>query len=282
MGAFSLRKMIFHFNNYRNFIQYWIDNCEQKRGVNSRISEAIECHTSYFSQVLSNKKDLTLEQSLKLSHFMGLDKLSEKFLITLVSLERAGDFKLKQHFQEELGNLQLEGLKLQNQLNAKKELSKEAASKYYSDSDYSLVRIICSFPEVKTKSDILDRLRMNSDKLDIVLEFLLSEQLIKEINAELQHTDVSTHIASDSPFVNLHHRNWRIKALARHESKKTNDLFYTGPMSLSEKDIPKVKLILEESLKKIYKVIEPSPAEVVSCLNIDWFQISSKDKNEII
>ena len=74
--------------------------------------------------------------------------------------------------------------------------------------------------------------------------------------------------------INLHHRNWRMKALQKQEIPDDRDLFFTVPMSLATKDIEKVKLILQKAVKEIYALLGDSEDQSIACLNIDWFRVS--------
>lgn len=69
-----------------------------------------------------------------------------------------------------------------------------------------------------------------------------------------------------------HHKNWRIKALEKMPTKQNQNLFYTGPMSMSTEIAEKVRDEIPEFIAKIYKWVGPSSSETVRCLNIDWFE----------
>jgi len=106
-----------------------------------------------------------------------------------------------------------------------------------------------------------------------IVDFLLQHGLCINKDGKLTMGVQSTHLTPESPFLLSHHRNWRIKALEKMSKNFSDDLFYSGPMSLSKdlaSDIRKNILALVESTVK--KVI-PSPSEELMCLNVDWFRV---------
>jgi hypothetical protein len=51
------------------------------------------------------------------------------------------------------------------------------------------------------------------------------------------------------------------------------ELFYTGPMTLSVETMREIRKDLIELIDKTVRKIEPSPAEELACMNIDWFKV---------
>jgi hypothetical protein len=122
-------------------------------------------------------------------------------------------------------------------------------------------------------------LGVSKERLLKVLNFLVQHQLIRVDGNYFKAGERITHIDKNSPIINLHHRNWRLKALQAQEAPAQNDLFFSVPMAISKKDIPKIKVILESALKDVYEVIRNSGDEDICCLNIDWFQVNPKERN---
>ena len=51
------------------------------------------------------------------------------------------------------------------------------------------------------------------------------------------------------------------------------ELFYTGPMTLSREGMKEVRKVLVEAIDQTLKIVGPSPSEDFACLNIDWFKL---------
>jgi hypothetical protein len=56
------------------------------------------------------------------------------------------------------------------------------------------------------------------------------------------------------------------------EMPSSNALFYTHPMTVSEKDAKIIRELLIKSIALVEPLIEPSLSEKTFCLNIDWFE----------
>ncbi len=71
----------------------------------------------------------------------------------------------------------------------------------------------------------------------------------------------------------LHHSNWRKKALENVKVPAGVKIHYTSPMTLSKTDAEKIQAMLHKAIEEIGNVVDPSPAEQLMCLNIDWFRV---------
>ena len=75
-----------------------------------------------------------------------------------------------------------------------------------------------------------------------------------------------------SPFVNSHRRNWRLKAIEKFPKPGEQDLFYSGPYSLSEKDYDWLRKELVKLISTVSARVGDSPPEKLACLNLDFFE----------
>jgi hypothetical protein len=103
---------------------------------------------------------------------------------------------------------------------------------------------------------------------------LISRGLCQETpEGRYKRTEKNTHIEARSPMSTRHHQNWRAKSIELHEKMRQEDLAFTGPISLSEKDIPKVRSILLETISEISKIVEESDSDGIAYLGIDWIKL---------
>lgn len=105
-----------------------------------------------------------------------------------------------------------------------------------------------------------------------ILDFLLSTGLCKEEKGKIVVGPSSTHLEASSPWVRVHHANWRQQALQHLPQEENGKLHYTAPLTVSAEDALKIREMIVQFLEKVDKVIDPSPSEEVRCLNIDWFK----------
>jgi hypothetical protein len=106
-----------------------------------------------------------------------------------------------------------------------------------------------------------------------VIEFLVEHGLCLQDKKELRMGPASTYLDSRSPLINLHRRNWRLKALEKVSQQKEADLFYSSVVSLSHEDFVSVRKTLLLEVEKFSKKIEQSEPKKLACINIDWFEV---------
>lgn len=83
----------------------------------------------------------------------------------------------------------------------------------------------------------------------------------------------STHLGQDSAFILRHHMNWRNRALLRHENIRPEELVYSAPMSLSQKDFEALREQLVQWIKNMVVTVGESPSEKMAFLNIDFMYV---------
>ena len=64
---------VFDFKNYRKFLNAWIENQDQPRGLMRRLAEAARCETSHMSRVLSGQLEFTPDQAFRVTQFIRLN-----------------------------------------------------------------------------------------------------------------------------------------------------------------------------------------------------------------
>ena len=122
-------------------------------------------------------------------------------------------------------------------------------------------------------SAIADHLKLDRPLIAKVVEFLLKHKLIIQEQGRMNMGPQVTHVGHDSPFVNRHHTNWRLKSLQAMENITDLDLYYTGPMALSENAAKEIRKLLVDLVEKSTKKAANSDSEVLRCLNLDWFGV---------
>ena len=105
-----------------------------------------------------------------------------------------------------------------------------------------------------------------------MLEFLVSVGLCTEAEGEYQVGVSRTHIEKGSVLTNRHHSNWRLKAIEHFERLGSEELAFTAPLTISERDAKAVYSELLESVARISERVSKSNSEKLYCLNIDWFE----------
>lgn len=265
---------LFETRDYRDYIRNWI--AKQPKGGHgelSRIAAFLRINTAHLSQVMSARREFTPEQAHALSEYFGHNGLEIDYFMLLVQLARAGTPSLCHHIEKQLQKIKLESLSLANRITHERSLSEEQKTLFYSSWLFSAVHLFTSMSDKSTLESISTRFAISKSRAAEILHFLVSSGLVSESEGVFTMGTQSTYIAKDSPHILKHHSNWRIKALQKMESLKTDELMYSGQFSISIDDFRTLREQIAEFLKNANVIVKDSRAETLASLNIDWFII---------
>ena len=270
-----MKLSIFNFKDYRKFIIKKIHSSPKKgRGKKSLLSTFINCQTTYLSRVLSNQADFNLEQAEAVTRFFNLNKIEKKYFITLVQLQRASTIEAVKYLEEELIELKEQSLNLKKRLEIKNTLSEEEKEKYYSHWLYSAVHVLTSLSSINSEKEIADFLSVPINKIREILEFLQAVGLIIIENSNIHIGTTKIHLSNNGHLIYHHHKNWRLQSLCAIDKALNSNLHYSSVVTLSEKDLFKVKNDLIEAIKSVKNTIRDSiPEEKCYSFNLDFFDI---------
>ena len=267
--------MIFRHFSYKSFIIEHIDKMPKNgRGQFKSLSDHLGVSTVVISQTFKGERQLSSENAFKTAKFFKLGQLETKYFLKLVDFEKSSNHELKSYLLDELKGLQKKSKKIQSTYSKFKELSNEDKLEFYSDRYYSSIRMASSLESLNTPQDFAAFFNLQLTKVKKILSFLLRTELCKEVNGKISMGPQHTFVASDSPFIKNHHRNWRIYSIQKIDDFDTDtELMYTAPMSLSKEDFTKLRANLLKVIDETLKLVEPSEEETIGCLNIDFLKL---------
>ncbi len=265
---------VFDFDHYRDFIGHWIE--KQPRGGYGqfkKIAVYLQIQTSMLSQVMSGDRELSVEAASALCEYLGLNELESDYFLTLVLYEKAGTERLRQQLKKQLSRVRKQGTEIKNRMPKHVELSESAKATFYSHWYYSGIRLSTAIQGLHSMDALASRLGLPLSLVVKVSEFLVENGLCVMKDDGIHVGPQGTHVASDSPLINRHHSNWRLKAMECFEGLRSDELVFTGPAVISKKDGEKIKAMLLDVIDRWGKVVDQSGSEKLSCLNIDWVDI---------
>lgn len=267
---------LFSCSDYKQYVRLRIQSLPKKgHGQYRRLATHLGIHTTLISQIFKGDRHLTSEQAALAADFLGLTEIETEMFLALVALARAGNPKLVNIIKIRIDKLRRQAQKLSERLPQDVELTEEMKAMFYGRWYYSAIRLATDLPHVNSVEEIARILELRPSLVARVVDFLLAHGMCISTSDGLQVGPLSTHLSSDSPFVSQHHTNWRLKSLERIEKITDRELLFTAPLTLSRTDFDRVREILLEMIDKIYGIVKASPAEKLSCLNIDWINISN-------
>ena len=264
----------FNFSEYKAYLAERIKiESREKKGYRSELCEHIGCQTSYLSQILNGKPDLTLEQADKLNRFFKHDKDETKIFILMVEFARSGTSDLRNFFQEQLRELRETRFNLQKRLKNMNEVRNEDQQRYYSAWFYSAIHVYMSIPGPQDPQEIAMRFNLSYELVLNVIHFLESSGLIDRKEGRYQMSRKSFHLGRSSEFIQNHHINWRSQSLQSVEKNYVTDLHYSTVIALNKENFTKVKEIFVQAIESSREVFRASPDEEVYSVVLDVFKL---------
>jgi uncharacterized protein (TIGR02147 family) len=264
---------VYEFDSYRKYLEAWIQSqSSQGYGLKLRIAEALEVSSSLVSQVLSGRKTFTSDQTSHLCDFIGLNETESDFLHLLVESDRAASLRYREKLERKIRAMRAKSQKIGSRVPRDRELTDEQKAIYYSSWLYTGIRNLTALPAYSNVNSIAERLAMDPGLVNKTIQFLIENGLCREVDGAITYGPAALHVDKDSPFVGKHHQNWRLQAIQKMERKRDEDLFFTGPMSLSREALKEIRALLPTVIERIMKISGPSESETVACINLDLFE----------
>jgi hypothetical protein len=117
---------------------------------------------------------------------------------------------------------------------------------------------------------------MPSELVGKVLDFLVTNRLLKKIDDTYETTQSWTRLGKDSPHILKHHSNWRSQAVQHLELETESDLHYSGIFSIDRATALRAKDRLLDLLSTQAKDFERAPAEELVSVGIDLFGLGRR------
>jgi len=259
---------VFGFENFREYIHRRIQALPGRgRGENLKIAKDLRIHSTTWSQILSGKRGLGLDQACRLAAYFGLNRRETEYFILLAEMDQAESKALRQILRDRLERIKNEAPSAQET-----GLDDREQGIYYSNWQYGAVRLATLIPEYQTLDQIAEHFRLSLSAVRQIVDFLVSAGLCVETSGHILAGRRRTNVGLDSPHLDRHHMNWRIKALeAISRGDGPSELRYTSPMSVSEADVARVRSILINAIQEVDHIIDQSADEKLVGLNIDLF-----------
>lgn len=261
----------------RSYKRIVIDRIEsgptKGRGEYSKIAERLKVNNSMVSQIFRGDKDLTMEQAATLVDYLGFNDIEAEHFIQLVAIERAGSVSLKRRLQKRLTEIEAKMRQVDAHISPAVELDDNAKALFYSHWYFSAIRLASDIPGLGNVDAMAKHLNLPRATTRRVVQFLLSTGLCVGNEDDFRIGPPRTHVSANSPVVARHHTNWRLKSIHAMEAQSPTDLFFSSPMTLSEEDVEKVRLLLMNVIEKTGSVVDRSPSQKLRCLTIDWYAV---------
>jgi uncharacterized protein (TIGR02147 family) len=263
-------KSIFEFKNYQSYLLYFF---QLKRGNQARLAEFIDCRSSFLTQVIDERVEISLDQAVKIPNFLGLNKNEKMGFFLYVQKEKISDTAEKRFLEDQILLLKHKNNTIKERMSDVGELEEAAKAKYYSSWLYGAIHILCAFSWIQNVDSIADYLKIDRSIANEAVAFLIECGLVQLKNNKLSIGKKQIHLNDDSPHIFNHHLNWRLKAVEKLNTKTSQILNFSSLVGISKKDAEVIKEIFLKSISQTNLVVQQSGEEFAYLINIDFIEI---------
>ena len=268
-----MKQEIFAYKNYKKYLLDFIKaQPSHGHGQRLRLAKFVQCQVGYVSQVLNGDAHFSLEQAERVNRFLKHSQDESHYFLLLVQAARAGTEELKEYFDSLIDQTIESRLLLKNRLKTGQPLTELNQAKYYSAWYYAAVHILLAVPEYRKRPAIAQRLQLDPEKVNEILDFLEESGLVMREGSEYKISTGPIHIGSDSPLISKHHLNWRMHAMRSLERASKQDLHFSSVLSLGKADFQKIRERFVKELEEIQKIVRDSPEEELYVITLDWYE----------
>lgn len=264
---------IYTFTSYRDVIKQKISESSQKRGYQGLLAKVAGCQPSYFSRILRNEAELSLEQALKLAGLWHFSEDETNYFLGLVNYDKTQYAPLKIRIERNLEKLRNDSQDLTKKYAKIGNTADSDYALYYSVWYMSAVHILTSIPQFSTVDKICEHLSLSRNQVEECLCRLEEMGLVRRIEKKWKITGQHLYTERTSPLTTFHHQNWRQRAVIDSQKSTQDHVHYTLVQSHNADAYRKIKAILSEAIEESRKIVETSPEEELSCMTIDLFHV---------
>jgi plasmid maintenance system antidote protein VapI len=268
--------LVYEAQTYRHFVSACLgDESSREWGAVKKLAAALKCHSTYVSQILSEKAHLSTEQAVMFCRYFHIDLDASEFFLDLVARDKAGNDDTRRHFQQRLDRRLGERLSLKNRLRIDDALTAEHEGRYYDGWLPQAVHICCQLPGSHSAKSLAQTLKAEVGKVESILKDLEAIGLVEKSPSGLKSLKDSVHLAKDSPNNSRFHTNWRLKTTAElMTTARMPGAHYSSVISISAAAVAELQELILRHLEACRAIIVPAPAEQVYVHCIDFYALA--------
>lgn len=263
---------VIEFNDYKKYLAATLKTSGESRGIRSRLARHLRCQTSHISQVLRGSTHFSLEHAAQINEFLKHTYDESEYFILLLLRDRSGNRSLTKHFEKRMELIQAGHQRVK--IKDTKTISSEdsALALYYSSWQNAAVHIAL-MRQPQSAEELARLLDVSPASILNALAVLSTLRLIKGPEANrYECLPERLHLSPNSPLVNNHHINWRLRSIQKIErGVESEALHYSGPMAISTQAGRKIRELLVHSIENMEQFIKMPGEEELCVVCVDFF-----------
>jgi uncharacterized protein (TIGR02147 family) len=257
--------------NYRDFLRNHFPSKGDKRGRRRSLAKALGCQTSFVSLVLTDRAHLNEDMIFNTARFLHLNGQETDFLLMLYHHERASSHVLRGYYQSKIKEIIEKRTQVKERVGPSPTIPLEIQAQYYSNWTYAAIHTTIINPQMRTIPLIAKKLNLSAALVEEHLNFLEKWNFVTKVGEHFEPGFTRLHLSVDSPFIIQHHRNWHLEAMRAVGEGRSQDLNYSGALSLSKEDAKKIREILLNTIGTIETQIKDSADEEIVGITLGYF-----------
>jgi len=271
--------MIFEHSDYRTFLRDALsEKAKQREGYSLRaFAEKIHISNSYLSEVLNNKKALSVELAFKVALKLDLTDLETQYFCLLVQIDQEKDLTFREEFQKRLNNL-----------NPKRKTHDLSVDLFKIISEWYHLPILelTYLPGFKGTSDyVAKKLGISKPEAELALKRLLRLELLEK-DAKGKWSKAHNYLLAESNVPNSafkqYHKQMLTKATESIDAQNPKErMSATDVLAVDSRYLPEVDRLSQEFTSAVIKLSEKSKVkDSVYALSVHFFNVTKKQEKD--
>jgi uncharacterized protein (TIGR02147 family) len=247
---------------------------EAERGTLSRAADALGCQRSLLSRVMNSHVHITPDQAYSLTEFLRFSPMESEYFHTLVEFERASGSSYRGALEAKLARLRKASSDLSDRIQRPPPKFHELdAATYFSGWTWSAIHFLTSSKRYQTIEAISARLTIPLKLVEQILRRLEEMGMVRQERSKWIYHSGEFHLPKDSPYVCMHHSNWRQRAALSAQAPNGDGIHFTNVQTISRKDLETLRNMVLKFIGECKAVVDPSEPEEAIALTVDLFPL---------
>ena len=257
--------------DYREYLVFALE--KEGRGTRNQLAAFLNCQSSFISQVLSEKNELSLEHAFRMNQFFKHEEGEKSYFMTMVQLSRSGSEELRSYFRDILENLRTQQMQVHKVIKTK-ELSKEDILGFYSNWLYVSIHLLVSIPKYQNPKKLQEKLNISDQKLREALDYMVRLGLIVEdkTTGKLANGEAHIHLKKTSPYAQVLSVMTRLRVIEKLKLSDPSAINYSLAFTLPESSYFELKKRLLDLIGEMSELIDKGVPDKLCTFVVDLIE----------
>lgn len=268
-------KKVFKFDNYKDFLNNYVNAKTAPRGLRTQLAKAMGCQTAYMTQVLNGKAELMEDHACRLVAHLELPKLEADYLMLLVRYARARTPELRLYLDNERREMIARSEEVHRRLTSAPSDDETFIKTYFGSWICSTIHIATSSENYQTIEALSTRLGLPKKIVSENLKFLATFGKVKKNGDRWVYAGGPLHLDRANPISRgfQAQRRWQVvKSILQGTSSQ--DLHLSSVFTLDKKTFEELRAEFLDALERAHKKIQAGGTQELYAISVDLFEVA--------